>query len=113
LIKEKTLLLKQHINSLKKKFLLNEPPESINDHDFFNEMKEETKPIFNLLEQWEVDVQSYLKNYQSKVYPHQIEATKENIKLLILHSYYIDIRKRFYMEYYQSIIYVLDSLLSE
>lgn len=113
MIKEDTLLLKQYVNHLKERFVSNESPGTFSDHNFFNQMKKETEPIFQLLEQWENNAFFYIKENPGKIYPHQIQATKENIELIILHSYYIDIRKRIFMEYYQSAVYILDGLLSD
>jgi len=112
-LREKTILLKQQLLQLKSRFFKNDPPESIKDRTFFKQMKEETKSIFQLLNEWESETLTFLQNKQSTLYPQQIEATSENMQMIILHSYYIDVRKRIYMEYFKSTIYVFDQLLSE
>lgn len=112
-LREKTILLKQQLLQLKSRFFKNDPPESIKDRTFFKQMKEETKSTFQLLNEWESETLTFLQNKQSTLYPQQIEATSENMQMIILHSYYIDVRKRIYMEYFKSTIYVFDQLLSE
>lgn len=112
-LREKTILLKQQLLQLKNRFFKNDPPESIKDRTFFNQMKQETKSIFQLLNEWESETLTFLQKKQSTLYPQQIEATSENMEMIILHSYYIDVRKRIYMEYFKSTIYVFDQLLEE
>lgn len=110
---KRTKQLKKHLYRLKERFENSDPPEHISDKDFFLQMKKETEPIFHLLEQWEEEALQFVKNIDVRIYPHQIYATKENIELLLLHSYYIDVRSRIYMEYYQSSQFILDQLMDE
>lgn len=112
-LKEQTEQLKKHLDLLKGKFEENDPPEHISDKKFFLKMKEETAPIYQLLEEWEKEALEFIKNKHVRIYPHQINATKENVELILLHSYYVDIRKRIYMEYYKSSHYIFDQILSE
>lgn len=109
----KTITLQNHLYQLQERFETSQPPSSPNDRDFFNYMKKETKPIYELLKIWQQDTLSYIKKNKSMLYPQQITATVENIEMIILHSYYIDIRRRFYMEYFNSTIYILEQLLKE
>lgn len=83
------------------------------DHQFFQQVKAETDVIFQTLNQWEESTLSYIKEVKSVVHMKQVVATKENIELLIIHSYYKDMRKRRYMEYYNSSLYVLQQLERE
>ncbi|HLR15145.1 MAG TPA: DUF1798 family protein [Bacillota bacterium] len=103
--------LKQVIDQLHDIFFREEDAPSIHDKDFFLKMKEETAPIYTLLSEWEETCLAEVKLRNVQVHPHQIHATAENIELLILHSYYKDLRKRRYMEYYNSSHYVCNQIL--
>lgn len=83
----------------------------MNDKPFFLKMKEETSSIYDLLATWEEQCLAEVKLRNLQVHPHQVHATAENIELLILHSYYKDLRKRKYMEYYNSSHYVCNQVL--
>src|SRR5690625_3488570 len=80
---------------------------------YFQYVKEETTPIFDLLAEWEEEALSFIKERKGYVHFKQIIATKENMELIILHSYYKDIRKRRYMEYHSSCLYVFNQLKEE
>lgn len=108
---ELTKQLKQTIDSLHDLFFREGEPPSINDKAFFLQMKEETSPMYQLLATWEEVALAEVKARNIQVHPHQVNSTVENIELLILHSYYKDIRKRKYMEYYVSSHYVCNQLL--
>jgi len=112
-LEEKTKKLIFFMNKLRKIFENDGEPQDMNDHKFFAIVKKETTPIFSLLQEWESDATFFVSNNDSKVFFPQIIATKENIEVLILHSYYKDLRKRLYMERYNSVLYVLENLLSE
>lgn len=101
------------MNKLKDIFETNKKPENINDQHFFKTVKDETQEIFKLLVSWEVAAKDFVERKSTKVFSPQITATKENIEVLILHSYYKDLRKRLYMERYHSVLYVLENLLEE
>lgn len=108
-----TVSLQKYLYKLQHRFETSQPPETMNDRAFFNDMKEETKPIYDLLKTWEIDTLKYIDTNKSNLFPQQIIATIDNIEMIILHSYYIDIRRRFYMEYFNSTIYILEQLLRE
>lgn len=112
-LKFQTELLKKHLDQLKDIYEANEPPESVNDKHFFLQMKESTAPIYDLLEKWEEQALEFVKTRKVNVHPHQILSTKENIELLILHSYYVDIRRKRYMELNHSSHYIFDQLLRD
>lgn len=112
-LEQQTKTLKKTLQRLKIRFETGEPPKKISDYSFFEQMKQETNPIFDLLNKWEENALQFVKNKHVHVHPHQIIATKENMELTILHSYYIDIRKRQYMELYKSTLYIFDQLSSE
>lgn len=105
--------LKQHLDELLHRFKTHVPPESFSDKPFFLKMKKETAPIYDLLETWENETLRLIKERAITVHPHQVTATKENIQLLLLHSYYIDARRRRYMELHQSSHYICDQIIRD
>lgn len=83
------------------------------DRMFFERMKAETEPKYELIKQWE---NSALAKGEEDiefigVYPHQIQATKDIFEILIIHSYYKDVDRNKYKEISQSCLYVFDQLL--
>ncbi|APC48469.1 DUF1798 family protein [Virgibacillus halodenitrificans] len=108
-----TKTLKHHLIFLKHKYEMNEPPASMRDKAFFQQVKEETNPIYDLLEEWEALGLQTVKERKVNVHPHQITSTKENMELVLLHSYYVDVRRKRYMELYNSITYIFDQLIEE
>lgn len=112
LIRNTELLLK-HLMHLHEFFEEGKPPENIRDKAFFLQVKEEVTPIYELVEEWEEQALQAVKNREVNLHPAQINSTKENMDLLIMHSYYKDIRKRRYMEYYKSIRYIFEQIIHE
>ncbi|WP_042223622.1 DUF1798 family protein [Oceanobacillus manasiensis] len=110
---KQTERLQQYLTSLRDKFEQSEPPENKKDREFFILVKEETKPIYELLNKWEEHALHAVKNREVQVHPHQVSSTRENMELLLMHSYYIDARRKRYMELYKSILYVLDQIHHE
>lgn len=102
--------LKQYLDELKVRYEANNPPETVSDRTFFVEMKAATEPIYSLLEEWETVALDVVKNQKINVHPHQIASTRENMELLILHSYYIDARRKRYMELNHSSHFIFDQL---
>lgn len=100
----------QEVEQLKDLFHKNTEPKDINDHEYFFQLKKETAQLFSLLDEWENAVLLTLKEKPLKIFEHQITATKDNIEVLVMHSYYKDIRKRLYMERYYSIMLVLENI---
>lgn len=98
-------------SNLEKNFLTQDKPENRHDRDFFSYVKRETDPLFDKLDHWyDLSINFIKQTKEGKVYPAQIEKTKENIELLILHSYYIDVPKKRYKELKHSIEYVFQQL---
>ena len=112
-ITEQTEELKRHLIRLKNRFENTTPPENRRDRDFFQMVKDETSPVYKRLETWEEDVLGIVKERMVNVHPQQIASTRENMELLLMHSYFIDARKKRYMELYNSVIYIFDQLLNE
>lgn len=112
-LKTTTTELKNHLLILLEQFKKQEPPASMDDRQFFSKMKRETAPIYNILEEWETLALKEVQERTITIHPHQVISTKENIELIILHSYYIDARERQYMELNQSSLYILDQIINE
>lgn len=112
-LKVQTEQLKQQLSKLKDKFEANEPPINRQDKSFFLMVKEETLPVYQLLEVWEETALNVVKERKVNVHPHQISSTRENMELLLMHSYYIDVKRKRYMELHNSILYIFDQLLRE
>src|SRR5690625_5747269 len=103
--------LMDELNRLKDIFY--EEKSTLEKNEFFNYVRKDSELIFDSLTKWEHAALDFVKLNKSKVAFQQIIATKENIELIILHSYYKDIRKRRYMEYYSSSLLVLKLLSNE
>lgn len=105
-----TTQLQQATHELKDKFLESTPPEDARDSEFFQKVKSETDPLFKLAERWEEEALAAVKERKILVHPQQVEATRENFELILLHSYYIDVKEKRFMEFVQAIDYVCDQV---
>lgn len=112
-LKEYTLELKSLIDQQHKRFLQTDGPVDRNNRDFFEHVKEKTKPMFEVNHQWMEEAEQFVKNRESSVHPNQVKSTHENIEMIILHSYYLDVDRKRFKELYQSSHYVLDMILSD
>src|SRR5699024_1512269 len=108
-----TQQLKQHLNKLKERYNHIEPPKNRRDKDFFELVKRETTPVYSLLEEWEEMALEKVKEREINVHPQQVTRTRENMELVLMHSYYIDARRKRYMELSQSVLYIFDQIISE
>ncbi|RKQ37630.1 DUF1798 family protein [Oceanobacillus halophilus] len=109
----RTEYLINHLHELKDHFENSEAPENIRDKAFFARVKEKTTPIFESLEKWEEEALRVVKERKVNIHPQQINSTRENMELVLMHSYYKDLRRRRYMEYYKSILYIFEQLVDE
>ncbi|ALX47929.1 DUF1798 family protein [Lentibacillus amyloliquefaciens] len=112
-LEEQTIQLKEELERLKNIYEENNPPESKKDKDFFEMMKVQTAPIYDLLAEWEENTLKIVKERRVNVHPQQVTSTRENMELLLLNSYYVDVKRRRYMELDHSIHFIFDQLLSE
>jgi len=112
-LKEQTELLIQTLNKLKQNYETNHAPENIKDRVFFQNVKEQTLPVYEQLEKWEDAALKAVKDRIINVHPQQIASTKENMELLLMHSFYIDVKRKRYMELYNSIRYIFDQIVRE
>lgn len=99
------------LERLKARFEEGNKPDT--NRDYFMYVKKETEPIFQMLEEWETLAVDWINQKPRLVYVNQINATTKSMKALLLHSYYIDVRKRRYMEIYKSCRYIFNQLLKE
>ncbi|MDX8046157.1 DUF1798 family protein [Gracilibacillus sp. S3-1-1] len=105
--------LEKELAHLKQYYLTHERPENKRDPEFFSFVKEHTEPVFKKIEIWLEEALQFVKSRSVKVHPQQIQSTEENFKLLLLHSYYVDVKRKRYMELHQSINYVFDLLKND
>lgn len=108
-----TLDLKTYLTQLKDRFETTPPPENRRDRDFFEYVKKETDPIYELLAKWEKEVLSLVKERKVSVHPQQVSSTRENMELVLMHSYFIDARRNRYLELFKSVSYIFDQLLED
>lgn len=103
--------LKIELTKLKDIFLLAEKPDNKRDPAFFAHVKEQTTPLFAMKDEWEQAINTLIQERRVNVHPQQVVSTKENMELLFMHSYYIDVKKQRYMELNKSVFYVFDLAL--
>ncbi|MCA0983061.1 YppE family protein [Halobacillus yeomjeoni] len=112
-MKQHTKELKQLIDRLHLQFIESEGPVDKKDHAFFNKVKQETGPMFEINEAWRDEAEVFVKERKASVHPNQVKSTHENIEMIILHSYYLDVDRKRFKELYQSVHYVLDMMLND
>jgi hypothetical protein len=112
-LKQQTEQLKTHLYDLKDVFETNEPPADKSDRPYFLKVKEDTLPVYDLLEQWESAALRAVRERDVNLHPHQASSTRENMELLLMHSYYVDVRRKRYMELNHSVLYIFDQLLRD
>lgn len=104
--------LLEEVNQCQDRFLSGEKPEK--NREFFNAIRKEADETFNLLDGWVKQATVLVEQKEIKVlHLQQIEATKENVESLVLHSYYKDTRKRRFIEIYKSCYYIFAQVLKE
>lgn len=111
-IKQTEQLLKD-LHRLRDRFETETPPKNLKDRDFFQKVKQETSPIYERIAVWEESALKAVKAREASVHPHQVNSTRENMELLLMHSYYKDARRKRYMELYKSIKYIFEQLLND
>lgn len=112
-LKQVTETLKSSLIRLKERYEQSSPPKNRKDRDFFNMVKQETDPLYQLLDEWEDIALASVKERKVGIHPQQVVSTKENMELLLMHSYFIDTRHTRYMDLYQSVLFIFDQVLSE
>ncbi|WP_226579239.1 YppE family protein [Halobacillus litoralis] len=112
-LKQHTEEMKQLIDQQHIRFLNTEGPVDKKSHEFFSQVKNETAPMFELNNAWMEEAEAFVKNRKARVHPNQVKSTHENMEMIILHSYYLDVPRKRFKELYQSSHYVLDMILSD
>ena len=112
-LQQLTEKLSNELDTLLTYYETHEPPQDLRDKTFFLFVKEVTNPIYELLEDWEEKALDFVKQHKKNLHPHQIVSTKENMELLLMHTYYIDVKRKRYMELNFSVHYVFGILLEE
>ncbi|SEN44351.1 protein of unknown function [Amphibacillus marinus] len=106
MLMEITIQLEAAKDILKQHFLTSEQPEEKKDPVFFDFVKKKTEPLFDQIECWEEEALRLAKNREISVHPQLIQSTRENFELILMHSFYIDVKLQRYMELHQAIDYV-------
>ncbi|SFA74405.1 protein of unknown function [Lentibacillus halodurans] len=112
-LEQQTRQLKQDLEQLRLIYEDNNPPESKKDKQFFQMVKERTEPVYAMLAEWEEKTLQSVKERKVNLHPQQVTSTRENMELLLLNSYYVDVKRKRYMELNHSVHYIFDQLLSE
>jgi len=105
--------LSKELDTLLTYYETHEPPQDLRDKEFFLMVKKATNPIYEMLQDWELQALDFVKNHKKNLHPHQIVSTKENMELLLMHTYYIDVKRKRYMELNFSVHYIFGILLTE
>ncbi|MBA2173913.1 DUF1798 family protein [Halobacillus locisalis] len=104
----KTLIDERHHH-----FINTEGPIDKSDRSFFEQVKKETSPMFEMNLSWRDEAEAFVKDRRASVHPNQVKSTHENIDMIILHSYYLDVDLKRFKELHQSAHYVLDMILDD
>lgn len=110
--KNMTEELSDYLYRLKNIYEENEKPDKT-DAAFFETVRQEINPYYELIDQWEVAAKQLIKERKIKIFPPQIDATVKSLRAIALHSYYIDVRKKRYMNIKKSCDYVFKLILKE
>lgn len=104
--------LRDYLSTLKRVYEEREQPNK-NDPAFFESVRQEIDPFYDLIDQWEIAAKQLVKERKITIFPPQIDATVKSLRAIALHSYYIDVRKRRYMNIKKSCDYVFQLILKE
>lgn len=83
-------------------------PAKLNDREAFHVIKEEVTPQFQLMEQWEDELLTDIKTHTLSIHPSLVQSTRENMELIIMHSFYHDTDVKRFNELVKSVDVVLD-----
>ncbi|WP_181348326.1 DUF1798 family protein [Thalassobacillus sp. CUG 92003] len=105
--------IKELVDDLHERFIQAEEAVDKKDREFFERVKVETKPMFELAKDWLSQAEEFVKRRDVNVHPTQVQSTYENVEMLILHGYYADVPKKRFKEMYRSVHYVVDMILTD
>lgn len=98
---------KQRFESIKQK------PEKTEEL-FYQDVKPTFELILNKVEIWKPLAEDWVKvNKPKYIHSAQIESTIDNIEQIVLQSFYKDINKQRFHNLYNSVEYVMSSILNE
>lgn len=104
-----TKQLIDHLDTLKEIFLNGKKEQT--EIVPFETIQKEATPIFLLIEEWESTTADLVKQRKVNLHPAQVQSTTENLEMLLMHSYFRDVRIKKYMETYTSCLYIFKQLL--
>src|SRR5699024_12693823 len=97
-LQQLTEKLSNELDRLLTYYETHEPPQDLRDKTFFLFVKEVTNPIYELLEDWEEKALDFVKQHKKNLHPNQIVSTKEIKELLLMITYYIDVKRKRLLE---------------
>ncbi|MFT4413050.1 YppE family protein [Fredinandcohnia humi] len=82
--------------------------------DFFNEVKPFVDNVMRIADSWRELSKEWIKQEKPKnIHPNQIDATYENIQHISIQGFYQDTKQKRFKNMYESILYVLDSIIEK
>ncbi len=93
------------------RFMENERPER--NRTLFEMVKQQVDPVLDTLDAWELEALHMIQTKEISLHPKQVDATCENMKAFLMHSFYKDTRKRKFIEIYKSCTYIFSHILKE
>lgn len=83
----------------------------LNDREAFKHIQKEVTPHFFLLEEWEKTILSDIRARALPIHPSLIQSTRENMELIIMHSFYHDTTDARFNELVKSVDVVFDMVI--
>lgn len=85
----------------------------LNDREAFKHIQKEVTPHFFLFEEWEKAILHDIRSHALPLHPSLIQSTRENMELIIMHSFYHDTTDARFNELVKSVDVVFDMVLRE
>ncbi|MFS0863358.1 YppE family protein [Fredinandcohnia sp. 179-A 10B2 NHS] len=80
--------------------------------DFYNDVKPFVDDVMKVADSWSELSKAWIISERPKnIHINQIDATHENIQLISIQSFYTDTKEKRFKNMYESILYVLDSII--
>lgn len=83
----------------------------LNDREAFKHIQKEVTPHFFLFEEWEKAILHDIRAHALPLHPSLIQSTRENMELIIMHSFYHDTTDARFNELVKSVDVVFDMVL--
>ncbi|CAG9622609.1 YppE family protein [Sutcliffiella rhizosphaerae] len=82
--------------------------------DFFETVKPFADKVFDLVQRWEEETKSWIKEANPKnIHVQQVDSTVENINMISVQCFYPDTREKRFKGMLQSIRYVLNDVITK